>query len=60
MVTGLAVPARGTLTLSPVGDDVVLEDPAPFEESASVRLTLVFRHAGTVTIDVPVTGPGTP
>jgi hypothetical protein len=32
----------------------------PFEGSASVRLTLGFRHAGTVTIEAPVTGPGTP
>jgi len=57
---GLPVPADGTLTLSPITDDVVLENPAPFEDSASVRLTLVFRHAGTVTIEAPVTGPGTP
>ena len=28
--------------------------------SASVPLTLTFRHAGTVTIDAPVTAPGTP
>jgi copper(I)-binding protein len=60
VVPGLPVAARGTLTLSPIGDDVVLEDPAPFEGSASVRLTLVFQHAGTVTIEAPVTGPGTP
>jgi copper(I)-binding protein len=60
VVRGLPVPAGGTLTLSPITDDVVLEDPAPFEDSASVRLTLVFRHAGTVTIEAPVTGPGTP
>jgi copper(I)-binding protein len=39
---------------------VALEDPAPFENSARVQLTLVFRHAGTVTIQAPVTGPGTP
>jgi len=39
---------------------VVLQDPAPFETSASVPLTLTFRHAGTVTIDAPVTAPGTP
>jgi copper(I)-binding protein len=60
VVGGLPVPAGGTLTLSPIGDDVVLEDPAPFEDRASVRLTLVFRQAGTVTIEAPVTGPGTP
>jgi copper(I)-binding protein len=60
VVTGLAVPANGTLTLSPLGDDVMLRDPAAFESEPSVPLTLVFRHAGTVTIDAQVTPPGTP
>ena len=59
-VRGLPVPARGTLTLSPITDDVVLEDPAPFEGRASVPLTLVFEHAGAITIEAPVTAPGTP
>jgi periplasmic copper chaperone A len=56
----LVVPAHGTLTLSPFGADLILQDPAPFEASAAVPLTLTFRHAGTVTIDAPVTAPGTP
>lgn len=60
VVWGLPVPADGTLTLSPLTDDVVLENPAPFEGRSTVPLTLVFRHAGAVTIEVPVTGPGTP
>ncbi len=60
VIAGLVVPAHGTLTLSPFGDDVVLQDPAPFETSTAVPLTLTFRHAGTVTIDAPVTAPGTP
>jgi copper(I)-binding protein len=60
IVSGLAIPAHATVTLSPLGDDVVLENPVPFEDRQSVPLTLVFRHAGQVTIDVPVTAPGTP
>lgn len=60
VVRGLTVPAGGTLHLSPLTDDVVLEDPAPFENSAAVPLTLVFRHAGQVTIGASVTAPGTP
>ncbi|HLN66709.1 MAG TPA: copper chaperone PCu(A)C [Streptosporangiaceae bacterium] len=59
-VGGLAVPADGTLTLSPFGDDVVLQHPAPFETSLSVPLTLTFRNAGPVTIEATVTAPGTP
>ncbi len=60
VVGGLPVPAHGTLTLTPVGDDVVLENPVPFESSRQVALTLVFRHAGQVTIEAAVTAPGTP
>jgi copper(I)-binding protein len=59
-VTALTVPGKGTLSLSPLADDVVLEDPSPFEGLPDVPLTLVFRHAGQVTIDAPVTPPGTP
>ncbi len=59
-VGGLAIPAHGTLTLSPFGDDVVLRDPAPFETAPTVLLTLTFRHAGPVTVEATVTAPGTP
>jgi copper(I)-binding protein len=60
VVSDLAIPAHGTLTLSPFGADVVLQDPAPFETRQSVPLIMTFRHAGTVTIQVTVTAPGTP
>jgi len=60
VVSDLAIPAHGSLTLGPFGDDVVLRDPAPFETSSSVPLTLTFRQGGTVTIDATVTAPSTP
>lgn len=60
VVAGIAIPADAILTLSPLGDDAVLENPVPFEDRQSVPLTLVFRDAGQVTIDAPVTAPGTP
>jgi copper(I)-binding protein len=56
----LVIPAHGTLTLTPIGDDLVLQQPSPYESRATVPLTLTFRHSGTVTIDAPVTAPGTP
>ena len=56
----LVIPARSTITFSPFGDDVVLRDPHPYENQASVPLTLTFRHAGTITIAAAVTAPGTP
>jgi copper(I)-binding protein len=59
-VPGLAIPGNGTLTLSPLAADVILENPSPFEATRDVPLTLVFRDAGTVTVEAPVTPPGTP
>jgi copper(I)-binding protein len=56
----LVIPAHGTLTLTPFGQDLVLQQPSPYESRATVPLTLTFRHAGTVTIDATVTGPGVP
>jgi copper(I)-binding protein len=60
IVTGLAIPADGTVTLSPFGDDVILVDPVSFESSGSVPLTLTFRRAGQITVNAAVTAPGTP
>jgi copper(I)-binding protein len=60
IVHDLAIPGKGTLTLSPLTADVVLDNPSPYEATKDVPLTLVFRNAGTVTIDAPVTSPGTP
>jgi copper(I)-binding protein len=45
-VAGLAVPAAGTLTLSPLTGGLLIEHPAPFENRRTVPLTLVFRHPG--------------
>lgn len=59
-VSDLVIPAHSTLTLTPFGDDVVLQDPSAYESQPAVPLTLTFQHAGTVTIDAPVTAPGTP
>lgn len=60
VITSLVVPPHGTLTLSPFGDDVVLQSPSPFESLRTVPLILTFRHAGTVTIQASVTAPGAP
>jgi copper(I)-binding protein len=60
VVSSLVIPAGRTIALSPLSDGVVLQDPSPFEASGQVPLTLVFRDAGAITIEAPVTGPGTP
>ena len=59
-VAGLPVPASGSLSLSPFAGGLLIEHPVPFEDMQTVPLTLVFRHAGQVTVDAMVTAPGTP
>jgi copper(I)-binding protein len=59
-VAGLPIPAHGSITLSPLSDDVVLVDPTPYESDMTVPLALVFRHAGRVQVDAAVSAPGAP
>jgi copper(I)-binding protein len=56
----LAIPARSTTSLSPLGPDIVLIDPAALQIGATVPVTLTFRHAGPITVEFTVTPPGTP
>jgi copper(I)-binding protein len=56
----MAIPAHATLSLSPFGIDIVLQDPGSLAVGVSVPLVLTFRHAGRVTVDAAVTPPGTP
>jgi copper(I)-binding protein len=60
VVPGLTIPAGGTLTLTPFGTDVVLRDPARYENDATVRLTLTFRRAGRISVTADVSAPGSP
>ena len=57
---GAEDPGADHLTLTPFGNDVVLEDPRPFENDTTVPLTLTFRHAAQITVDANVSAPGTP
>ena len=60
-VAGLAIPAHGSITLSPLSDDAVLVDPARYEggghdRPAHARLPARRR----VQVDATVTAPGSP
>ncbi len=56
----VVVPAHGSVTLSPFGNDVELAGPRLPRPGQLVPLTLVFGQAGRVTIEATVTPPGTP
>lgn len=52
---GMVVPAGGAHVLQRGGDHVMFMGlTAPFEQGASVSVTLVFEQAGEVTVAIPV------
>lgn len=50
----IALPAGATLNLTPFGRDLVLVHPRPLHVGEIVPITLVFRHAGPVRVDLLV------
>jgi copper(I)-binding protein len=60
VLPGLPIPAHGTLTLSPSGDDAVLIGGPRLLAGQQVPLTLTFRYAGQIMIEAMVTIPGSP
>ena len=59
LLAGLGIPARGSVSLSPFGADLVLLRPGKLTVGEAVPVTLVFRHAGRITVTATVTEPGT-
>ncbi len=54
-VSGIDLPARTAVALKPGGNHVMLVDLAqPLKVGTSIRMTLRFRTAGAMTIQVPV------
>jgi copper(I)-binding protein len=60
LLSGLAIPGGGSVSLSPFTADIVLISPAALHVGEMVPLVLTFRHAGRVTVEAMVTPPGTP
>ena len=61
LTTGpVTIPAHGVVTLSPFGADVTLAGVRHLLAGQHVSLTLIFRHAGRITVEAAVTAPGTP
>ncbi|HEY3978317.1 MAG TPA: copper chaperone PCu(A)C [Streptosporangiaceae bacterium] len=56
----LVIPARGTVTLTPFGRDLVLAGASGLRAGQRVPLILNFRRAGRITILATVTAPGAP
>lgn len=54
---GAEIPAGGSLVLKPASYHVMLLDAQKLAPGASIKVTLKFENAGSVTIDVPVRAP---
>jgi len=59
ILANLAIPANGTVSLSPMGSDIELIG-AHLIYGQVVPLTLTFASAGRVSVEATVTPPGTP
>lgn len=59
-IEGVEVPAHGSVTLGPFGDDVMLTGVQPLKAGQTVTLILTFRTVGEITVEATVTPPGTP
>jgi copper(I)-binding protein len=59
LTAGVPIPAGGTVTFDPNGMHVMfVQLKHQLEQGGSVPLTLTFKNAGTVTVDLPVLGIG--
>lgn len=59
-VEGYDIPEQGSITLSPMGDHIMLMDLLePLEQGSHITLTLGFEDGSMTQIDVPVIAPGT-
>jgi copper(I)-binding protein len=56
---GVPIPAGGTVVFDPNGMHVMfVQLTHPLEQGGTVPVTLTFKNAGTVTIDMPILGIG--
>ena len=61
MKDGLEIPAHGSVKLSPSGYHLMFTGlKHPLVKGQTVKTTLNFEHAGSVTVDFPVSGIGAP
>jgi copper(I)-binding protein len=58
-VTGITVPARTLFRLDPNGPHLLISGSGPMQSGREITLTLIFRHAGAISVPAMVTNPQT-
>ena len=56
-VRAIAVPAKSFVGLDPNGSHLLVTDSGPMKAGTLITLTLVFAHAGAVSVPALVTDP---
>jgi copper(I)-binding protein len=56
----VSIPAHGTVRFEPDHAHLMLEHPSALKAGDHVTMTLTFRHAGPVTVTLPVLPYGSP
>ena len=56
-ITSVGIPAHGTLAMRPDGVHMVITGAGPMHGGKDITLTLVFAHAGRVSVVAQVTNP---
>lgn len=59
ILPSVRVPGQAVLRMSPAGLRLVITDPGPLRTGKDITLTLVFAHAGTITVQAQVTNSQT-
>ena len=58
-VRAIAIPAKSFVGLDPNGSHLLVTDSGPMKSGTLITLTLVFAHAGSVSVPALVTNPQT-
>jgi copper(I)-binding protein len=58
-VSSIPIPARSLVRLAPNGSHLLVTDSGPMKSGTEITLTLVFAHAGAISVPTMVTNPQT-
>jgi copper(I)-binding protein len=58
-VAAIQVPARSLFRLDPDGPHLLISRSGPMHSGTEITLTLIFRHAGAISVPAMVTNPQT-
>ena len=58
-VRAIVIPAHSLIRLDPAGSHLLITGSGPMKAGTEITLTLIFAHAGTISVPAMVTNPAT-